>query len=402
MNHLRAEVIRRIALVGFLLVLAAALVSGRNLALAAPGVEQGLLCRVDVAKLGFPQPPYSGAELKVLLSPFKIDFQDDSTLVISWVTADEPLPHLPKRKKFSRLPVVPAHLHLLFVDAIKGTELREKDLSVPSAPTSVFVNHSGNLIVRAGHSVKLYSADFVVMNEAKLPLPIDLSTVNSNSNAIISPDGRHLVLCSAQGSTATLDLLDADSLRSLGRVSEGQRTCPRQISDTHFLAPTGELEPLIPPKTGEAASPASPEPDLQHHFPPAKQLGSGDAVVVFRGIYMEFRSGDGKLLQSDTLPKRHPFEPVGAVARNRERLAVVVARMRGLTIPSLDMYAFPSAEEAAVYDIRTAKRVFTVGVKGPSPWPTASRAFYMRFTLSPNGSLLAILSNGSVSVYQLP
>lgn len=362
--------------------------------------EHKPLWQIDARKLGFPQ-PYSGAERKVLLSPFKIDFQDDSTLVISWVTADEPLPHLPKRKKIARLPVVPAHLHLLFVDARRGTRVREKDLSVPSAPTSVLVNHSGNLIVRASDSVKLYSADFVVINEAKFPLPIDLSTVNSRSNAIISPDGRRLVLCSAQGSTAILDLLDADSLRSLGRASEGQRTCPWQISDTHFLAPTGELEPLIPPKTGEA-SPASPGPDLQHHFPPAMQLGSGNAVVVFRGMYMEFRSSDGKTLATDTLPKKYFFMPLGTTARDKGRFAVLVGRMRGLTIPSLDMYAFASGEQVAVYDIRTAKRVFTVGVKGPSPWPTAWWPFYMRFALSPNGSLLAILSNGSLSVYQLP
>lgn len=363
--------------------------------------KQKPLWQVNARKLGFPGPPYSGAELKVSLSPFKIDFQDDSTLVLSWVTADEPLPHLAKRKKFSRPPVVPAHLHLLFVDAIRGTGVREKDLSVPSAPTSVLVNHSGNLIVRTGDSVKLYSADFVVMNEAKFPLPIDLSTVNSNSNAIISPDGRRLVLCSAQGSTATLDLLDADSLRSLGRASEGQRTCPWQISDTHFLAPTGELEPLIPPRTGEA-SPVSPEPDLQHHFPPAMQLGSGDAVVVFRGGYMEFRSGEGKGLNTDVLPKKHFFIGPLGIARDGTRLAAVIARMRGLTIPSLDMYAFSSAEQVAVYDVQTAKRVFTVGVKGPSPWPTGWRPFYMRFALSPNGSLLAILSNSSLSVYQLP
>lgn len=394
MNHLRADVIRRVVLVGFLLTFAAALLSVRNLALADSTIKPNLLCRLDLTKLRFPQIPHSGVERKVWLSPFKIDFQDDSTLVLSWVTADKPLPHLPKREKFSRRPVVPAHLHLLFVDAKKGTKIREKDLSVPSAPTSVFVNHSGNLIVRAGNSVKLYSADFALMNEAKFPLPIDFSRVDSASRIEISPDGRRLALCSKPGNTAKTELFDADRLRPLGGLLEPQKDCVQQV----FLPHNGQLEPL---PTIETANPSPASASSAKRFWPPMQPVIGDTIVVFRGSYMEFHAKDGKALTSDTLGTRQGFVPGGATARDSDLFAVVFARMRGLTVPGLDMYAFPSDEGIAVYDVRTAKRTFTVRVRGSSPWPPW-RFVSSRCALSPNGTVLAVLSNSSLSFYRLP
>lgn len=392
---------QHIVKIGFVLAFGAALACAHNFALADSAVKQVPLCRVDVTKLGFPQSRYSGAEPKVSLSRFKIDFQNDSALVLSWVTADEPLPHLPKRKKFSRPPVVPAHLHLLFVDATTGTELREKNLSVPSAPTSVFVNHSGNLIVSAGDSVRLYSPDFAVMNEAKFPLPIDLSSINSGSRVEISPDGQRLALCSEQGITATVEIFDSDTLQLLGSLPEQPKGCPWQISHNQFLAATGKVEALIPPGTAETATGTLPQASMQGHSRQPVQLINGDTKVIFEGSYIEFRSGDGEILESDTLPKKHLFVPLGATARETGRFAVLIARMRGLTIPNLDMYAFPSAEQVAVYDIRTAKRVFTMDVKGSSPW-SPWKFVSNHFVLSPNGSLLAVLSDGLLSVYQLP
>lgn len=332
---------------------------------------------------------------KISLSRGSFSFQSNNTLLISWVIPDEPLPHLPKRKKFSRFPVVPAHLHILLLNAKTGATLREQDLSVPSAPVTLLIGHSGNLIIRAGALVKLYSPDFAILKEVKFPLPTDFLSENSGSNIEISPDGRRIILCSEGGLSTKTAIFDADDLESLGFLAAGQQACPLQLGNGsfRFVTHTGQSSQFIVQNEGTGLQVAA-APGLVH-------LLNGNALLVIRGNEMAVRAMDGKLLMTDSLPKRHQFWPV-AEARDSARFAVETTRMRGLTIPSLDMYAFPSADQLAVYSLKEKRKIFAIKLKGASPWPIDWRVPENECALSPDGSLLAILSNDSVRVYKLP
>ncbi|MGB7025132.1 MAG: hypothetical protein WBD73_15150 [Candidatus Acidiferrales bacterium] len=143
-------------------------------AAAQSATKQKPLWQIDARKLGLPQSRISTEWPKISLSQGIFGFQNNDTLLICWITPDEPLPHLPKRKRFSRLPVVSAHLHILFADAKTGARLTERELPVPSAPTELFISHSGNLVVRADNSVKLYTPDFVFLNQTEFPAPLTL------------------------------------------------------------------------------------------------------------------------------------------------------------------------------------------------------------------------------------
>jgi hypothetical protein len=207
-----------------LVALAASLSLLAGVATAQRPAEPKPLWQINKGKLGVPgTSPYRG----------EFGFQNNNTLFISWITPDGPLPPIPKVPKGGGpIPVVrvPSHLHVLFLDAKTGTRLRERELSVPSGQTDLFISHSGNLIVYAGNSVKLYTPDFVLLSQAELPAPVNSGSFDSQ----ISPDGRRIFLCSQQELSWNTAIFDADDLKSLGFLPDGQHGCPAQFGDDSF------------------------------------------------------------------------------------------------------------------------------------------------------------------------
>ncbi|HEV2488420.1 MAG TPA: hypothetical protein VGT03_01315 [Candidatus Acidoferrales bacterium] len=339
---------------------------------------------------------------KVLVSGGRFTFLNNNTLIVSWVTPDEPLPHLPKPKKHSRLPVVPAHLKILFLDARTGNKLKEHEFPVPSAPTDLLISRSGNLIVRAGDTVDLYSPDFVPLNHAKFALPLDWESVNSASDIKISLDGRRIVLCSERGSSLKAEILDTEGFRLLDSFSGSQPDCPGELVNDLSATVSDHPQRITVKKMGE-------EPRVLELTAiestakgpmPRVQLMSADMLAVLRENQIAVVTTNGKVLFNSIVPKRHLFGSVTA-ARDSDRFAVEVARMRGLTIPSLDMYAFPSADQLLVYSLHEQAPILAAKLKGMSPW-TPWHLVSNSAALSPDGSLAAVLTGDSVRVYKLP
>jgi len=321
-------------------------------------------------------------KLGVLAGGF-FGFQNNDTLLISWTAPDEPVP--PKKQ----LPVVPAHLHVLFLDAKAGTRLRERELSV--APSGLlFISHSGNLLVRVSNSLKLYTPDFVFLNQAEFPAPDYPSRID------ISPDGRRISLCSEKGLSPKAVIFDADDLKPLGSSPDGQQSCPKQLGDDSFLFMT---------YSGNSVQSAVQNGETEPHNPPLlvaseAHLLNGDAFMFANGNGLVVRTIDGKPLMTDDLPKRHEFYPLTAKdARDSTIFAVETLRLTGVEgmpfFPIIPMFHMPVPDQIAVYSLKEKRRIFSIKVKGGN-WGVG------RYELSPDGSLFATESNGWVRVYKLP
>jgi hypothetical protein len=83
---------------------------------------------------------------------------------------------------------------------------------------------------------------------------------------------------------------------------------------------------------------------------------------------------------------------------------VILDRFRGLRSDGLDVYPFLSEDRAVVYSIPQPRVIFSVRVKGRSPWPflAPNHPIWNKSALSPDGQLLGIVSDEGVRVYGLP
>lgn len=343
--------------VPFVFALAAALGLFGGVATSQRPAEPKPLWQINERKLGVPRPSGDLMLFKIELSHGRFGFQNNNTLLISWITPDGPLPRIPKKASPIPAVLVPSHLHVLFLDAKTGTRLRERELSVPSGPTELFISHSGNLLVRAGNSLKLYTPDFDLLNQADLPAPVTFGSFNSRTIVNISADGRRIGVCSEQRSSAKTAIFDADDLTSLGSLPDGQQRCTVRLGDDSFLFNTSNG--------------------------------------------MEVRTIDGKLLMTDDLPKGQGLVPLTVVyARESTIFAVETTRVTlqlttvGETPIPMPMH-LPSPYQIAVYSLKEKRRIFSLKVKGGT-WGAGT------YELSPDGSLFATLSNGWVRVYKLP
>jgi hypothetical protein len=365
-----------------LVALAACLSLLGGVATAQGPAEPKPLWQINARKLGVPRTSES------LHGSF--GFQNNNTLRISWITPDGPLPRIPK--KASPIPAVlaPSHLHVLFLDAKAGTSLSEQEVSVPSDLTELFILHSGNLLGRAGNSLKLYSPKFVLLNEAELPAPVKTGDFISQSNIEISPDGRRISVCSEQGVSGkkAITIFDADDLKSLGSLPDGQESCPEQFGDDSFLFNTSNSGDALQ-STIQSWENESRNPTLRVAGDPGLvRLLNGEAFIVANGSRMEVRTIDGKVLMTDTLPKKQGFTPWNAAeARDSAIFAVETTRVTLQVAAALPEFAvpipthLPSDYQIAVYDLKEKRRIFAI----------KTGAIY-QYALSPDGSFFATLS----------
>jgi hypothetical protein len=128
-------------------------------------------------------------------------------------------------------------------------------------------------------------------------------------------------------------------------------------------------------------------------------FASDDTLVITAWSKMAVAKTDGTDLFQVALPKNKSFGRFATSACS-ERFAVIENRKRGLTIEELDMYGFPSAERIVVYSIPDRRAIYALRVKGASPWPPYE-SHVNQFALSPDGTLLGVVSDGVLKVYRL-
>ena len=109
---------------------------------------------------------------------------------------------------------------------------------------------------------------------------------------------------------------------------------------------------------------------------------------------------DGLVLFYISLPER---VLLGAVATSiaGSRFAVLERKMRGLSNPAADLYPFPSDDRAVVYSVKDGSAIYVRKLRGTSPW-TPWDEHENAIALSPDGTLLAIADDKTLSVYALP
>jgi hypothetical protein len=348
------------------------------------------LLEIDLGKFGYDT---SSATNRL---PKFVDFTDLNRLALGWVTLDDSA----LADKTGSQTARPAHLRVLVLNARTGAKEGLQAWSTPSTPIRFAGIGEGKFLICTASTLRLLSGSFEVIREENLPGDGACFSPFFWGGWGISPSKRYLLLSSYSERSYQNSLFELETFTSVAQWAEKRRT--NDISD-HWQAGLCER--------GEMCIRGMSEPWRTFHsdgldkqlddFKPKSPLFVNDRMLVIEaGNEMAAVDVDGQVLFQVRLPKKRSFgRPVRSTGG--ERFAIMENRQRGMTNEVLDMYAFASNDRVVVFSIPDRRAIFAVGVKGRSPWPPwEEHRNYM--ALSPEGTLLAVVTDGLLKVYQLP
>jgi len=341
------------------------------------------LLEVDLRNLGYKT--YEGVERL----PTFVDFTDVNNLAVAWLTLDDRTAD----KKTGKHPIGPAHLHVFALDTRTGQKQGLREWSTPSYPVSFLGVHDGRFLTCTGSLLRLFSPSFDVIRELHLP--------DDRACESISPSRQLLLLSFRSGQRYQRTLLDVGTFAAVAEWTEEDLTYG--ISSHWLVGRCGKpLEVCIRriDQSWHAFQPPGIDKRFRGYWRKSTFFVNDETLVIEAGHEMAVATVDGALLFRVVLPKNRSFGGDQG-SSGGERFAVIVNRQRGLTSPGLDMYAFPSNDRVVVYSIPDRRAIYAVKVKGTSPW-APWEPHVNQLALSPDGTLLAVVSDEILKVYRLP
>lgn len=339
-----------------------------------------LLWRTDLRTIGY-RKLKGWDEKKVNWWSNLLAFTDEDTLVAGFITLDGPVKRLP----------TPGRLHAAFLEAETGQVRTTREWPLRSSIVAeLWAGADGKLLVRADHIVRLYAEDFVELKQRRIGQ--DKDEGYRPPYVRVSPSGRSLLTYGL--GRDQINVIDTDTLE-VRESRTDENVWVTSLNDSHVAgvsAGTGS-EPLIRKLGSEWQPVASAVPtgcSVPYFLNDATitLMGVACSSVVVVGL-------DGQLLLADELGRKYSVGKDVYPSRDQRRLAVVVAKWKGITIESLDMYKRPVPEQVVIYDLQIRRPIYSLRTKLLSE-PG------LQLALSPDGSLLAIARDGIVEVYTLP
>jgi hypothetical protein len=338
------------------------------------------LIKVDLNSYGDPPSRVGGRE------KWSLAFVGGGKIVLGWTTLDD----ADAAKKRGYLIPAPSHLHAVILDTSTGEKSKAHDWSVSTLQASIRPVANGDFLLYTGGAVRLLSQNFDLIREQILP--------NQSPGPIIedvSPTGNYFSIEGETNKKWHHTVMKTETFAQVATWTDEARGV--RFSD---VALVGNCVPK-----GELCLRTFDTPWVKFAFPD----GTGTAALCFlTDSRLALKTRDGlAVVTTDrntffrlSLGSKQSFVG-GACSAGGQRVAVVQTTMRGVTNERLDMYAFPSDDEAVVFGVFEEKAIYRRKLKGTSPWwPFTSHRNSL--AISADGTLLAILDDGVLSVYQLP
>jgi hypothetical protein len=348
------------------------------------------LVEIDLGKFGYDT---SGATNRL---PKFVDFTDLNRLALGWVTLDDSA----LADKTGSQTARPAHLHVLVINARTGAKEGLQAWSTPSAPIRFAGIGEGKFLICTASTLRLLSATFEVIREENLPGDRGCFSPFFLAGWGISPSKRYLLLSSYSERSYQNSLFDLETFTSVAQWTEKRRTNDVSGHWLVGLCDGGEMCIRGMDEPWRTFHPEGLDKQLSEFKPKSPLFVNERLMVIEAWNEMAAIDVDGQVLFQVRLPKKRSFgRPVRSTGG--ERFAIMENRQRGVTNEALDMYAFASNDRVVVFSILDRCAIFAVGVKGRSPWPPwEEHRNYM--ALSPDGALLAVVTDGLLRVYRLP
>ena len=325
----------------------------------------------------------------------KIQFLDNQRLALAWLRPDG----IVKTPSAKATTSVPSLLHIAILDSKTGRVVSHHEMSCTSRGVNLAYTASGQWLVANDQTVTLYSTLFEQVRNLQ---PV----ITQSSHTFVSPSGRTLLSSSSlsQGGWSH-QLLDSATLQVVDSWDDTPSFHANlTYSDRFILAELSKPERLFIREIGGNWGPFLSD-GKEYRRPGSRTYGllSDETLVILHRDEVIVKTLQGQELFSKTTPEGGLFFSgwsSSATSTGGERFALLIDRIRGLRNEPLDMYPFPANDRVVVYSVTKRGPIFSVRVKGPSPW--YPRDVWNRIALSPDGLLLGIVSNQGVRVYLLP
>jgi len=355
------------------------------------------LWKVDVQQFGYKGFPRKSVRPLRLA----VNFVDNDHVAIAWVTPDT----TPENKRNAPKVGEPARLHAVILDAKTGLKQSQRDWSAPYYPAAhLFGLPNGRVLICSGNSLRLLSVSLDIVREQELPnhgtcgnLRPQLSpSKNTLLLSIPAEHSRHLELLNVQTFAVLSDWTEE---QGRGAISKGTAA----FSDHWLVGYCGVPTDLCLRRFGEDWHPIritglDSRMDERQRIP-VWFVGDDDVLAIERGV-TTVANVSGDVLFQITLPKGHYVLPP-VTSAGEQRFAVIEGRLRGLTSEPLDMYPFGSNDRALVYSIKDRRAIFSLKLKGTSPW-TPWNIHEHFLDISPDSTSLAMFSDSLLAIYTLP
>lgn len=324
----------------------------------------------------------------------KVQFLNSELLALAWGTSDEVL-----KKQKSPGRDRPSHLHLSILSVTTGAQVFKHEWPCGSSNINVAYTANSQWLVRCGESVQLYSSSFDKLTELRVrkEVPRTFDSASGRSFLVYISDTKGSLVAQLRDS-ATFEVIDSwnDPLLVDARFIYSDRFVLAETQYPHqlFIREIGKTWNSFPSHIED------PRRSLIQDY----EFINDETLARSAGHNVVVETIDGTELFRQPVPEPDLFIfqwlPTSAISSRGERFGVILGRMRGLRSEPLDIYPYLADDRVMVYGLREQAAVFSVRVKGTSPWyPNFS---WNRIALSPDGRLLGIVSSEGVRMFSLP
>lgn len=320
------------------------------------------------------------------LGAFKsgVVFENDN-IVLAYSVTRNASPALSQRG--SRLSSDPYLLRLVLYDAKSGKMIGGGELPTLPRQTELLVTNSGKLLIRTGNIIGVYDSALRQLANKQL----DKSNEYEHFGLSLSPSGKVVWLRHDSGYHSSFQALDADSLVEKATCNGDQLDRSFSGSDTWITAPTfpdenrlllsncrGKWKLLF--ATNGVANAGNPV------------FVSNDTILVSSKHKFLLLRTDGSTSLLDNQPASMSVENKITVARSSTLAAVSLAHFSG---GLFDGQLRRKKTSIIVYNVQARIPVSSLRIL-PDP------QFAYDFALSPDGSMLAVMTDSHLRVYRLP
>ena len=349
--------------------------------------------RVDLRSVGFTGFAPKQEQWGLNLRQNPVAFSANSVLIATFITHEE-VTTLARRDKPGD--VLPLRLHAVFlnVDASKIQVTKEWSITRPRG--GIVANGHGGFVLLTPGLIAVYSSSVELVNK------LDLSSKQQSDlwDFHTSPTGKSILIEYHRPETS-FQWMDASSLRSelswdetmgFGSISDGEIAFSRET----FVKSTGFIhEVLLRPRVG-------PEQTICRGIAGrgdscgTPQFVSNDvlALLMPHELSVVPRTGGDALLKASFHDDEWLGRPLHPSADGQRFAVTVWAHKGGNAFFDIDSHSV--LKRIVVYDLPSSRAVYTLDAKQRKIKNVSGVA------LSPDGSLLAVLTDGVVEVYRVP